>query len=808
MEEKARRLVEVEIEEEMKRSYIDYAMSVIVGRALPDVRDGLKPVHRRILYAMYDMSMYPNRPYKKCARIVGEVLGKYHPHGDAAVYDALVRMAQDFSFRYPLIDGHGNFGSVDGDAPAAMRYTEARLSQMAMELLGDIDKNTVDFVPNFDDSLQEPSVLPSRYPQLLVNGSSGIAVGMSTNIPPHNLKETINAVIALIDDPDIDIPSLMKHIKGPDFPTGGIIVGKKGIRDAYMTGRGSVRVRGKAEIEESASGKTSIVITEIPYQVSKAKLAEKIAELVRDKHMTEIADVRDESDREGMRLVVELKRGSIPQVVLNKLYKHTQLETAFGIIMLALVDGVPRVLNLKELLYHYLEHQRTVIRRRSEFELDKAEKRAHILEGLLIALANLDEVIALIRASKDPAEAKAGLMDRFGLSDEQAQAILDMRLQRLTQLEAVKIREEHTELLKQIEYLRGVLADPKKIDGIIRDELAHIRDRYADPRRTVISATEKEIRIEDLIADEDVAVIITAAGYVKRIPLDAYRGQQRGGKGVTTADLKEDDYITHLVVGTNHQNLLVFTDFGKVYRLKVYQVPQTSRAARGQAIVNLLPLQDGEKVVAAMIVNEFDKETESLNLMLATKNGLVKKTPLNDFASTRRDGLKAIILKEGDALRQVKLTTGKNDVILLTREGMSIRFSEEQVRPMGRAAAGVKGITLSSGDELLDMVVVEEDESLFMITENGYGKRTSYKQFRPQNRGGKGLIAIKLVHKKGKLAAARGVKIDEEVLIVSAEGQAIRVPVNQVPSLGRAAQGVRVMNLRPGDKVSALAIVQ
>jgi DNA gyrase subunit A len=808
VEEKARRLVEVEIEEEMKRSYIDYAMSVIVGRALPDVRDGLKPVHRRILYAMYDMSMYPNRPYKKCARIVGEVLGKYHPHGDAAVYDALVRMAQDFSFRYPLIDGHGNFGSVDGDAPAAMRYTEARLSQMAMELLGDIDKNTVDFVPNFDDSLQEPSVLPSRYPQLLVNGSSGIAVGMSTNIPPHNLKETINAVIALIDDPDIDIPSLMKHIKGPDFPTGGIIVGKKGIRDAYMTGRGSVRVRGKAEIEESASGKTSIVITEIPYQVSKAKLAEKIAELVRDKHMTEIADVRDESDREGMRLVVELKRGSIPQVVLNKLYKHTQLETAFGIIMLALVDGVPRVLNLKELLYHYLEHQRTVIRRRSEFELDKAEKRAHILEGLLIALANLDEVIALIRASKDPAEAKAGLMDRFGLSDEQAQAILDMRLQRLTQLEAVKIREEHTELLKQIEYLRGVLADPKKIDGIIRDELAHIRDRYADPRRTVISATEKEIRIEDLIADEDVAVIITAAGYVKRIPLDAYRGQQRGGKGVTTADLKEDDYITHLVVGTNHQNLLVFTDFGKVYRLKVYQVPQTSRAARGQAIVNLLPLQDGEKVVAAMIVNEFDKETESLNLMLATKNGLVKKTPLNDFASTRRDGLKAIILKEGDALRQVKLTTGKNDVILLTREGMSIRFSEEQVRPMGRAAAGVKGITLSSGDELLDMVVVEEDESLFMITENGYGKRTSYKQFRPQNRGGKGLIAIKLVHKKGKLAAARGVKIDEEVLIVSAEGQAIRVPVNQVPSLGRAAQGVRVMNLRPGDKVSALAIVQ
>jgi DNA gyrase subunit A len=808
VEEKARRLVEVEIEEEMKRSYIDYAMSVIVGRALPDVRDGLKPVHRRILYAMYDMNMYPNRPYKKCARIVGEVLGKYHPHGDAAVYDALVRMAQDFSFRYPLIDGHGNFGSVDGDAPAAMRYTEARLSQMAMELLADIDKNTVDFVPNFDDSLQEPSVLPSRYPQLLVNGSSGIAVGMSTNIPPHNLKETINAVIALIDDPDIDIPSLMKHIKGPDFPTGGIIVGKKGIRDAYMTGRGSVRVRGKAEIEESSSGKTSIVITEIPYQVSKAKLAEKIAELVRDKHLTEIADVRDESDRDGMRLVVELKRGSIPQVVLNKLYKHTQLETAFGIIMLALVDGVPRVLNLKELLYYYLEHQRTVIRRRSEFELDKAEKRAHILEGLLIALANLDEVIALIRASKDPAEAKAGLMDRFGLSDEQAQAILDMRLQRLTQLEAVKIRDEHSELLKQIEYLRGVLADPKKIDGIIRDELAHIRDRYADPRRTVISASEKEIRIEDLIADEDVAVIITAAGYIKRIPLDAYRGQQRGGKGVTTADLKEDDYIAHLVVGTNHQNLLVFTDFGKVYRLKVYQIPQTSRTARGQAIVNLLPLQDGEKVVAAMIVNEFDKETESLNLMLATKNGLVKKTPLNDFASTRRDGLKAIILKEGDALRQVKLTTGKNDVILLTRDGMSIRFSEEQVRPMGRAAAGVKGITLSAGDELLDMVIVEEDESLFMITENGYGKRTAYKQFRPQNRGGKGLIAIKLVQKKGKLAAARGVKIDEEVLIVSAEGQAIRVPVNQVPSLGRAAQGVRVMNLRPGDKVSALAIVQ
>lgn len=807
MDTTAKKVIQVEIEEEMKRSYIDYAMSVIVGRALPDVRDGLKPVHRRILYAMFDMNMYPNRPYKKCARIVGEVLGKYHPHGDTAVYDSLVRMAQEFSSRYPLVDGHGNFGSVDGDSPAAMRYTEARLSHIAMEALADIDKNTVDFMPNFDETLQEPTVLPARYPQLLVNGSSGIAVGMSTNIPPHNLREIIDAVIALIDEPEIDISRLIKIVKGPDFPTGGIIVGKKGIKDAYLTGRGSVRVRGRAEAEEQQSGRASFVITEIPYQTSKARLAEKIVELVRERKLNEISDIRDESDRDGMRLVIELKKGAIPQIVLNKLYKHTQLETTFGIIMLALVDGVPRVLNLKEILYHYLEHQREVIRRRSQFELQKAERRAHILEGLLIALANLDKVIALIRASKDPLEAKVGLEREFGLSEEQAQAILDMRLQRLTQLEAKKVKEEHTELLKQIEYLKGVLADPKKVDSIIKEELLEIKQKYGDSRKTVISSSEKELQIEDLIAEEDNVVVISASGYIKRMPVDVYRGQQRGGKGVTTADLKEDDWVRHLLVGTTHQNLILFSDFGKAYRLKIYQVPQAGRTARGQALVNLIPLETDEKVVAALVIGTFDRETENLNLIMATRGGLIKKTPLNEYASTRRDGIRAVNLREGDSLKQVRVTTGENDIILLTKSGKAIRFAESQVRLMGRTATGVKGINISSGDELLDMVVVEESEDLFLITENGYGKVTRYKSFPVQNRGGKGVRAITLVEKKGRLAAAKGVKRDEELLVVSADGQAIRVKVRQVSVSGRQAQGIKIMSLRAGDRVTAIAIV-
>ncbi len=803
----ARQLFQTEIEEEMKRSYIDYAMSVIVGRALPDVRDGLKPVHRRILYAMYDMGMFPNRPYKKCARIVGEVLGKYHPHGDTAVYETLVRMAQDFSFRMPLIDGHGNFGSIDGDAPAAMRYTEARLAPIAMEMLADIDKNTVDFIPNFDDTLAEPLVLPARIPQLLVNGSSGIAVGMSTNIPPHNLKETIDAVVTLIDEPEATIPQLMKSRKGPDFPTGGIIIGKKGIKQAYETGRGSITLRAKAEIEEISGGREAVVVKEIPFQVSKTKIIEKIAELVRDKKITEISDLRDESDREGMRLVIELKKGAVPQVVLNKLYKHTQLQTTFGVIMLALVDGVPRILNLKELLTHYLEHQRTVITRRSQFELEKAQKRAHILEGLLIALANLDEVILLIRGSKDPAEAKIGLISHFNLSEEQAQAILDMRLQRLTQLEATRVEEEHKELLERIEYLKEVLADPRKIDSIIKEEILKFRDKYADARKTVIRHSEKEIKAEDLIPDEDVIIVISNSGYIKRMPLGVYRGQKRGGKGVTTADLKEGDWIRHLLTCTNHQNLLLFSNSGKVYRLKAYNVPQAGRTARGQAIVNLLPLSTNEKIVAAQVVADFDRETEKLNLIFATRKGLIKRTRLNEFASTRRDGIRAVGLRPGDALVQVKLTSGDNDIILLTRGGQSIRFREDQVRQMGRAASGVKGIKLNEQDELLDMVVIEPDEKLFMITENGYGKRTGYTSFPRQNRGGKGVRAIKLTEKKGLLAAAKGVKKDEELLVVSAEGQAIRISIREVSTLGRQAQGVRIMSLKPGDKVSAIAIV-
>lgn len=803
----ARQLFQTEIEEEMKRSYIDYAMSVIVGRALPDVRDGLKPVHRRILYAMYDMGMFPNRPYKKCARIVGEVLGKYHPHGDTAVYETLVRMAQDFSFRMPLIDGHGNFGSIDGDAPAAMRYTEARLASVALEMLEDIDKDTVDFVPNFDDTLEEPSVLPARIPQLLINGSSGIAVGMSTNIPPHNLRETIDAVITLIDELEATTADLMKSIKGPDFPTGGIVVGKKGIKQAYETGRGSITLRAKAEIEEISGGREAIIVKEIPFQVSKTKIIEKIAELVRDKKITEISDLRDESDREGMRLVIELKKGTIPQVVLNKLYKHTQLQTTFGVIMLALVDGVPRILTLKELLTHYLGHQRIVITRRSQFELEKAQKRAHILEGLLIALANLDEVISLIRGSKDPAEAKIGLISHFNLSEEQAQAILDMRLQRLTQLETVKVEEEHKELLKRIKHLKGVLADPKKIDSIIREEILKIRDKYAGARKTVIKHSEKEIRAEDLVPDEDVIIVISNGGYIKRIPLDVYRGQKRGGKGVTTADLKEGDWIRHLLTCTNHQNLLLFSNSGKVYRLKAYNVLQAGRTARGQAIVNLLPLSSEERIVAAQVVADFDRETESLNLIFATRKGLVKRTRLNEFASTRRDGIRAIGLRQDDALVQVKLTTGDNDIILLTRGGQAIRFHEDQVRQMGRTASGVKGIRLSVQDELLDMVVIEPDEKLFMITKNGYGKRTGYTSFPRQNRGGKGVRAIRLTEKKGLLSAAKGVKRNEELLVVSAEGQVIRISINEVSALGRQAQGVRIMSLRPGDTVSAIAIV-
>jgi DNA gyrase subunit A len=807
MEKVAKKLQIVEIEEEMKRSYIDYAMSVIIGRALPDVRDGLKPVQRRILYAMHEMGMFPDRPYKKCARIVGEVLGKYHPHGDAAVYETLVRMAQDFSFRYPLIDGHGNFGSIDGDAPAAMRYTEARLSPLAMEMLRDIDKNTVNFVPNFDESLQEPSVLPSRFPNLLVNGSNGIAVGMSTNIPPHNLNEVIEATVAYIENPDITVDELMQYIKGPDFPTGGIIVGKKGIKEIYRTGKGSIRVRAKYEIEETSSGKSMIVIKEIPYQVNKARIIEKIAELVRDKKITEIADLRDESDQEGIRVVIELKREAVPKVVLNKIIKHTQLETTFNVIMLAIVDGVPKTLDLKGMIAEYVRHQQEIIVRRSRYELEKAESSAHIVEGLLVALANIDEVVEIIKTSKDPQTARNRLIERFDLTEIQAQAILDMRLQRLTQLETSKLQDEYAELLKTIEYLRGVLADPKKVDQIIIDELNEIKNKYGDERRTAIASSEEAISIEDLIPDTEVAIIITDSGYIKRVSSNTFKYQQRGGKGVSASNLKDGDWICQLVSCTNHKNVLFFTNYGKVYRLKAYQIPEASRTARGISIRNLLPLAQEEKVVSALTVGDFDRESVDKNIVIVTRNGLIKKTALSEFASTRRDGLKAITLNEGDVIVQVRLTKGDDDLLVVTRNGMSIRFHESDVRRMGRGAAGVKAIELEKGDEVLDMVVVRPEEKLLLITENGYGKRTSYDHFNVQRRGGKGLIAMKVNEKTGRLAAARGVEDDEEVLIVTAEGQAIRVRTRDISEQGRYTMGVRVMKVAPSDKVTAIAII-
>lgn len=801
LELSAKNVLPVEIEDEMKSSYLDYAMSVIIGRALPDVRDGLKPVHRRILFAMHDMGMQPNKPHKKSARIVGEVLGKYHPHGDTAVYDAMVRMAQDFSQRYVLIDGHGNFGSVDGDSAAAMRYTEARLGKLSQELLRDIDKETVDFIPNFDESLEEPSVLPSRYPNLLVNGSSGIAVGMATNIPPHNLGEVIDAAVAMIETPDIDAASLNKIIKGPDFPTGGIIMGRDGIRKAYETGRGIIRVRGVAEAEEGKGGKQRIVVTELPYMVNKARMSEKIAELVREKKITEISDLRDESDRRGMHLVIELKRDVIPQVVLNKLYKHTQLEETFGIILLALVDGVPRTLSLPDMIKHYIDHQVAIITRRTQYELDKAEKRAHILEGLLIALDHLDEVIALIRGSKTVEDAHAGLVKKFKLSAEQATAILDMRLAKLTGLERQKVIDEYNELKKLIDYLKSVLADPKKILGIIKDELAEIRSKYADPRRTKISSAATDIDVEDLIAEEDMVVSVSHAGYIKRQPVTAYKSQGRGGKGVIGMDLKEEDFVEHLFVASTHHHILFFTTFGKVFRLKVHELPLAGRTAKGQNIVNLLPVASEEKIAAVIATKDFEP---GRYIIMATKKGLVKKTPIEDYATARRGGLIALKLREGDELVSVKLTTGDLHVILVSQKGQAIRFPETDARPMGRAAAGVIGMRLGADDHVLAMGITLPDTFLFIITEQGIGKRTPIEQFTPHHRGGKGMIAIRLTP-KGKVAGAMVVEKDQEVMIISAQGTVIRTPGQAISKQGRAARGVSVMKLRKGDAVSALA---
>jgi len=793
----------LEIEEEMQRSYIDYAMSVIVGRALPDVRDGLKPVHRRILYGMYEQNLTPNRPHRKSARVVGEVMGKYHPHGDAAIYDALVRMAQDFSTRYELIDGHGNFGSVDGDNPAAMRYTEARLAPISVEMLADIEKNTVDFVPNYDESMQEPEVLPARFPNLLTNGSSGIAVGMATNIPPHNLGEVIDAAVALLENPQLGPQDLMRFIKGPDFPTGGIIMGLSGVRDAYLTGRGIIKVRGRAHIESSKSGRSAVVITEIPFQVNKARLAERIAELVREKKLAGISDLRDESDRNGIRLVVELKKEANPQVVLNQLYKHTQLEDTFGAIMIALVDGVPRTLNLAEMLEHYLRHQVEVVERRTRFDLEKAEQRAHILEGLLVALDHIDEVIETIRSSRTVEEARERLQKGFGLTEAQAQAILDMRLQRLTGLERQKVKEEHRELLKQIAYLKSVLEDPSKLRGIIREELLRIKEKYADARRTEIHPEEADLDIEDLIAEEEVIVTITHSGYVKRMPVAVYRKQKRGGRGITGTSLKEGDFVEHIFVGSTHNYLHFFSNRGRVYRLKVYEIPEGSRTSRGQALVNLLPLSPGEKICSVISTRAYE---DGQHLLIATRGGMIKKTRFSEYDSSRRDGLIAIVLKEGDEVIDTRLTDGESNVILTTRDGFAIKFSERDCRPMGRATQGVKAITLNPDDQVVAMGVASEDADLFVITEFGYGKRTAVSRYPLQRRGGKGVRTIHYVPHKGKIAGAKCVKENQELLSISTDGVVIRMAVDGISRMGRTTQGVKVMSLREGDSVAAIAM--
>lgn len=796
-------IVPVRVEDEMKRSYIDYAMSVIIGRALPDVRDGLKPVHRRILYAMQDLGLSSGRSYKKCARIVGEVLGKYHPHGDTSVYDALVRMVQDFSLRYPLIDGQGNFGSVDGDSPAAMRYTEARLHKAAEELLADIEKETVDFQPNFDESLQEPSILPGKLPNLLVNGSSGIAVGMATNIPPHNLGEVVDAITMLIESPDAELKELMTVIKGPDFPTGAFILGRKGILDAFETGRGSVRIRARATIEEEGK-RARIIVTELPFQVNKAKLLEGIADLVRDKRIEGISDLRDESDRDGMRVVIEIKSNAVPEIVLNQLYKHTPMETTFGIINLSIVDGEPKVLTLKETIHEYIRHRKEVVTRRAEFELKKAERRAHLLEGLRIALENIDAVIKLIKASKNPEEAKLGLISNFQLSEVQSRAILEMRLQRLTALEREKIDKELEELLKQIEWLKQVLSSEEEIMRIIKKEILQLKEKYADTRRTEIIEYEGEIGIEDLIAEEEMVVIITNSGYIKRLPTDVYRQQRRGGKGVIGMETKEEDTISDIFIASTHDYMLFFSTIGKVYWVKVYKIPQAGRYSKGKAIVNLLPVEEGERVTANIPIKNFDEESF---LFMATKKGKAKKTPLKAYSNPRRGGIKAIKLAKGDELVSVKRTSGSNEIMLASKYGKAIRFSEKDVRPMGRTAGGVRGIRLREKDEVIGMEILKEGVTILAVTENGFGKRTDYEGYPLHRRGGKGVINIIPSVRNGQVVGILGVTEENELMITSAEGVVIRQPVKQISVISRNTQGVTLMRLNKGDRVAAVAKV-
>jgi len=795
------------IEDEMKDSYIDYAMSVIVGRALPDVRDGLKPVHRRILYAMEELGLVPNKPYKKSARVVGEVLGKYHPHGDMAVYDAMVRMIQDFSLRYPLIDGQGNFGSVDGDMPAAMRYTEVRLASIASEMLGDIDKKTVDFVPNFDESLEEPVVLPARLPNLLINGSSGIAVGMATNIPPHNLGEVIDGIIMLIDNPDIEITELMKVIKGPDFPTGAIIFGKKGIRDAYREGRGSIRLRADVDIEEIGSGRQAIAVKELPYQVNKAQLVETIASLVNDKKIDGISNLRDESDRQGMRIVIELKREENAQIVLNQLFSHTQLATTFGVIMLALVNNVPRILNLKEMLSYYLEYRKEIVTRRTKFELEKAEQRAHILEGLKRAVENLNKVITIIEKSKDADKARDSLMENFKFTRAQAQAVLDMRLHQLTGLEKDKLLEEYVELIKNIEQFKAILATPQKVLDIIRKELMSVKEKYGDNRRTKIKAQAIEMDIEDLIPEEDVVVTISHAGYVKRLLVSTYRAQRRGGRGVTGMATREEDFIEDIFITTTHSYMLFFTNLGKVYWLKVYEIPEATRTAKGKAIVNLVKLSSpGESITAMVAVRDFAKEGEKY-LLMVTCNGVIKMTPLKEYSNPRSGGIIAIKLGKRDSLIDVKLTTGKEEVIIGTRKGKAIHFAEQEIRAIGRTGQGVRGIRLGEGDGVVGTEIVKKTDTLLTATSNGYGKRTSVDKHRLQARGGKGVINIITDRRNGEVVGIKRVTEGDDVVLVTSRGLFIRQPVRGIRLIGRSTKGVRLIRLEEGDRLVAIASV-
>jgi DNA gyrase subunit A len=799
-----------ELEQEMRSSYLDYAMSVIVGRALPDVRDGLKPVHRRVLYGMNEAGMQPNRPYKKCARIVGDVMGSYHPHGDQAIYDTLVRLAQPFSLRYPLVDGQGNFGSLDDDPAAAMRYTECRLARLATEMLRDIDADTVDFVPNYDESRREPLVLPSRFPNLLVNGSAGIAVGMATNIPPHHLGEVVDAVVALIDDPATDVERLARHVKGPDFPTGGIIVGRQGIKDAYRSGRGRIVVRARAHIEELRGGKSAIVVTELPYGVKKGGdtgVIKKIADLVHDKVLTEISDLADHSDKSGMRIQIELKRDAVPQVALNKLFKHTGLQSSFGYNAVALVDNVPRTLSLLELVRHYLDHQREVVTRRSKYELRKAEERAHILQGYLAALDNLDAVIALIRGSADTDAARTGLIERFDLTEIQAQAILDLRLARLTGLARKEIEDEHADLVERIAELRAILGDPARIDGLIREELLEIKQIYGrrDDRRTEIVAAEEELELEDLIAEEDMVVAITRSGYVKRLPVTTYREQRRGGIGVMGMELKEDDFIEHLVVASTHDFLLFFTSAGKVYRLKVHELPLGSRQSKGRAMVNLLPLAQGESVRAMIATRDF---SEAEYLVLATRKGVVKKTRFAEYNTPlKADGIIAIKLREGDELVAVLHSSGDDDILLVSRKGQAARFHERQARPMGRATEGVCGMKLRTGDELIAADIARNDADLLVVTKNGYGKRSRIDEYPVKGRGSMGVKTVQLTEARGQLAGALVVREGHQVMLMSNGGTVIRIPAEGIKRLGRATQGVIVMRLRGDERVSTLARV-